>query len=268
MLTVVQDHRRVVKMIEGFDPSIFSRTHRIVMEFCSGGDLYDLRVRFEQKGTKVAEALLWHDFTQMLEGLAWLHDEKGIVHRDIKPENMLLVPGDRSHGFPDLKIADFGLADFHGVGEGVVQGTLEWQPLDRPQGRLETDVYAVGAMVHFLAIGIWPVDYDSFPGDRSKDSDGFKRWLVECPRTFGRLTNPWVVAAGNPGFRGPRSYSRELQVAIKRATTEDKTRRATAAELLKSITSAAATRVIAAERLPDWVLPPPPTREYTLQLER
>ncbi|CAO3589012.1 unnamed protein product [Absidia cylindrospora] len=82
-----------------------------VMEYCDGGDLYDL-IRDRPNMTKDESACL---FKQLLLGIQQLH-QLGIAHRDIKPENLVLT---RRGG--TLKITDFGVAD-------VVQSCFESKP--------------------------------------------------------------------------------------------------------------------------------------------
>ena len=56
-----------------------------------------------------------HVFTFVGQGLWYLHGEKSIIHRDIKPENILCFKGEvdretNPHGYPRLKISDFGVS--------------------------------------------------------------------------------------------------------------------------------------------------------------
>ncbi|KAF9911116.1 serine/threonine-protein kinase HAL4/sat4 [Linnemannia zychae] len=70
-----------------------------VMEYCSGGDLYNTIKQGHMSRIEVDCC-----FKQLINGIAYLHS-MGVAHRDIKPENLLLD----SKGC--LKITDFGVSD-------------------------------------------------------------------------------------------------------------------------------------------------------------
>ena len=71
-----------------------------VLEYCCAV-LKDMLDKSPDKKFPVWQS---HDyFTQLLDGLAYLHS-KGIIHKDIKPGNLLLDQAGV------LKIADFGVA--------------------------------------------------------------------------------------------------------------------------------------------------------------
>jgi ankyrin repeat protein len=88
-------HAHIVKFVE-----ILESKHRIflVMENCTGGELYD----YIQDNRKLAEPEAARLFYQIVSAVAQCH-AKGIIHRDLKPENILL-DSDRN-----AKIVDFGL---------------------------------------------------------------------------------------------------------------------------------------------------------------
>ena len=71
---------------------------RILMEYCSGGNLND---RLARPGYDTPKNLKW--MRQIADALAYLHS-CNTVHRDLKPENVLLTDQD------NIKLADFGLA--------------------------------------------------------------------------------------------------------------------------------------------------------------
>lgn len=73
---------------------------RILMEYCSGGNLND---RLARPGYDPMKNLKW--MRQIADALAYLQSRK-TVHRDLKPENVLLTDQVNE----DIKLADFGLA--------------------------------------------------------------------------------------------------------------------------------------------------------------
>ena len=71
----------------------------IVLELVGGGELFD----FVSLGGRLSEAQARYYFSQLLDGLCYMH-ANGKAHRDLKPENLIL-----DAAF-NLKISDFGFA--------------------------------------------------------------------------------------------------------------------------------------------------------------
>ncbi len=78
----------------------------MVMEFVSGGELFDYIV----KHGKLKEGEARRFFQQIISGVNYCHRHM-IVHRDLKPENLLLDK------YLNVKIADFGLSNMMSDGE-------------------------------------------------------------------------------------------------------------------------------------------------------
>nr|XP_033809126.1 eIF-2-alpha kinase GCN2 [Geotrypetes seraphini] len=74
----------------------------IQMEYCEKSTLRDTI----DQGLHVDTSRLWRLFREILEGLAYIHDQ-GMIHRDLKPVNIFLDSDDC------VKIGDFGLATDH-----------------------------------------------------------------------------------------------------------------------------------------------------------
>merc|ERR1719204_599801 len=75
------------------------KTILLVLEFCPGGELFDILFYCNQLEEKLARTY----FQQMIQGLEDCH-RAGVIHRDIKPQNLLLDSNFQ------LKITDFGLS--------------------------------------------------------------------------------------------------------------------------------------------------------------
>uniref|UniRef100_A0A8C9RIG0 non-specific serine/threonine protein kinase n=1 Tax=Scleropages formosus TaxID=113540 RepID=A0A8C9RIG0_SCLFO len=74
----------------------------IQMEYCEKSTLRDTI----DKGLYLDSSRLWRLFREILDGLAYIH-EQGMIHRDLKPVNIFLDSLDH------VKIGDFGLATDH-----------------------------------------------------------------------------------------------------------------------------------------------------------
>ena len=95
------DHPNIVRVYEYFEchDIVF-----IVMEYMSGGELFDRIVEYEHYTEKQAAA----DFSAIVDAVRYCHS-LGIAHRDLKPENLLYQSQDENSV---IKVSDFGLAKF------------------------------------------------------------------------------------------------------------------------------------------------------------
>jgi serine/threonine protein kinase len=73
----------------------------IQMEYCSNGSLS----RFLKRNTDLKSGEICLIFTQILDGLSYIH-EKGFIHRDLKPGNIFISKDG------NIKIGDFGLITY------------------------------------------------------------------------------------------------------------------------------------------------------------
>lgn len=133
---------------------------RYYFEYCSGGDLHQLVDQYREHGELLPELFILQAYQQLASALEFLHrgfsprcsdpDRRGICHRDIKPSNVFLrlTPG-LEYSYPDVVLGDFGHAtlDFATYDPA---GTMFWQPPELPRHSPKGDVWALGAVVHFL----------------------------------------------------------------------------------------------------------------------
>eukprot|EP00316_Scyphosphaera_apsteinii_P001099 CAMPEP_0119307374 /NCGR_PEP_ID=MMETSP1333-20130426/7899_1 /TAXON_ID=418940 /ORGANISM="Scyphosphaera apsteinii, Strain RCC1455" /LENGTH=539 /DNA_ID=CAMNT_0007310913 /DNA_START=38 /DNA_END=1657 /DNA_ORIENTATION=+ len=112
-------HPNVIGLHEVFEDTL---SLYLVLELCSGGDLFD---RVVSHGP-FAEPSAAKAMGELCSALKHIHSF-GIVHRDIKPENLLLVSD-----APDapIKLADFGQAY---MPEKMASSASQWSEFNRTQ---------------------------------------------------------------------------------------------------------------------------------------
>ncbi len=133
------DHPHIVRAIETFE-------HRnqifIIMELCSGGDLYSRDPYTEEDAARIVSSIL--------SAIAYMHTKK-ILHRDLKYENVLFVNNSPK---AEIKLIDFGLSKVYGdnteLTEGV--GTIYTMAPEVLKGAYseKADVWSVGVIAYML----------------------------------------------------------------------------------------------------------------------
>eukprot|EP00933_Yihiella_yeosuensis_P082330 TRINITY_DN9617_c0_g2_i1.p1 TRINITY_DN9617_c0_g2~~TRINITY_DN9617_c0_g2_i1.p1 ORF type:complete len:508 (+),score=149.82 TRINITY_DN9617_c0_g2_i1:95-1618(+) len=97
----LMDHPNIIKLFETFEDH---RNIYLVMELCSGGELFD-KIIESGHFTEVQAAILMQ---QIIRAIYYMHENR-VCHRDLKPENFLFQnrdPIEKNY----LKIIDFGLS--------------------------------------------------------------------------------------------------------------------------------------------------------------
>jgi len=95
------DHPNIIKLFETYEDR---KNIYLIMEICSGGELFD---RIIDMG-HFSEAQAARVMSQIFRAIFYMH-ENNICHRDLKPENFLFVTKEPIE-VSVLKIIDFGLA--------------------------------------------------------------------------------------------------------------------------------------------------------------
>ncbi|MGD9857798.1 MAG: serine/threonine-protein kinase [Planctomycetaceae bacterium] len=131
--------------------------HYIAQEYVKG---ITLRQLIKKKGP-LELALALHIMRQVASALKAAGDA-GIVHRDIKPENIMMT------GKGEVKVADFGLAQLYGAGEGVditqegmTVGTPLYMSPEQVHGNKldpRSDIYSFGVTCYHMLSGRPPFE--------------------------------------------------------------------------------------------------------------
>mmetsp|Transcript_12938 Transcript_12938/g.18885 ORF Transcript_12938/g.18885 Transcript_12938/m.18885 type:complete len:496 (+) Transcript_12938:3-1490(+) len=155
VLTAV-DHPNIIKLYEVYEDDKFLH---IVMESCSGKELYDKIVKKGRFNEKQAASIMY----KLFHAINHMHS-KGFAHRDLKPENVLF---ESTREDSELKLVDFGLAK--SLKPGVPMSTMVGTPfyiapeIIKGNYGLECDVWSLGVIMYTLLAG-----YQPFRGERNQ----------------------------------------------------------------------------------------------------
>ncbi|KAK4478814.1 hypothetical protein RD792_014314 [Penstemon davidsonii] len=187
----------------------------VIMELCSGGELFDRIVKLGYYSEKKAAEL-----PRTIVGVIEACHSLGVMHRDLKPENFLFVNDEDDS--PIMSI-DFGLSMFFKPGDiftDVVGSPYYVAPevLCKHYGP-EADVWSAGVIIYILLCGVPPfwgeseqeifeevlhgeIDFTSDPWPMISESakDLVKKMLLRDPRqritAHQVLCHPWVQVDG------------------------------------------------------------------------
>mmetsp|Transcript_48706 Transcript_48706/g.104909 ORF Transcript_48706/g.104909 Transcript_48706/m.104909 type:complete len:589 (+) Transcript_48706:42-1808(+) len=145
-------HPNIVRLFETFRSE---KQLDLVMEFCSGGELFNKITQEAPNGFQEEDASGL--CRQIVSAVCYLHSRR-IAHRDLKPENFLLCGCSGSS--QTLKLADFGNARFTPGGRmSTPVGTAYYVAPEvlEDAGYTELcDIWSIGIMVYVLLVGYPP----------------------------------------------------------------------------------------------------------------
>ncbi|GLT31588.1 hypothetical protein SLA2020_517100 [Shorea laevis] len=205
-------HPNVISIRAAYEDSV---AVHVVMELCSGGELFDRIIKRGHYTERKAAKL-----TRTIVGVIESCHSMGVMHRDLKPENFLFVNEEEDS---PLKAIDFGLSIFFKPGDifnDVVGSPYYIAPevLKKRYGP-EADVWSAGVILYILLSGVPPfwgetekeifdgvlrghLDFKSDPWPKISESakDLVKKMLVRDPKkrisAHEVLCHPWVQVDG------------------------------------------------------------------------
>ena len=250
MLMRMPKFERIISCLGVESDSSLSQSRTILLEYCNSGDLN----RYYKSLTgQCPEPFIWHVFKQLSEALAFIHNGIGvqseghsqawttIIHRDIKPSNVLLTSPRPGEKFPNVRLGDFGLAKCFSPSSTRAEnnsfcGTPPWQAPEIPNAIPASDVWAIGAIVHYLALGKPPI--------RTSEIGPARIWIRDnVPLCVGRKdAEKLFYIAKNPRSpkhinvkRKGKPYSSLLDYWMMRALCMSFELRITASDLLRFV---------------------------------
>uniref|UniRef100_A0A8C3IHD0 Serine/threonine-protein kinase MARK2 n=1 Tax=Chrysemys picta bellii TaxID=8478 RepID=A0A8C3IHD0_CHRPI len=188
----VLNHPNIVKLFEVIETE---KTLYLVMEYASGGEVFDYLVAHGRMKEKEARA----KFRQIVSAVQYCH-QKFIVHRDLKAENLLLDAD------MNIKIADFGFSNEFTFGNKLDTfcGSPPYAAPELFQGKKydgpEVDVWSLGVILYTLVSGSLPFDGQNLKELRERVLRGKYRIPFYMSTDCENLLKKFLIL--NPSKRG------------------------------------------------------------------
>ncbi|XP_078516655.1 serine/threonine-protein kinase MARK2 isoform X11 [Lissotriton helveticus] len=188
----VLNHPNIVKLFEVIETE---KTLYLVMEYASGGEVFDYLVAHGRMKEKEARA----KFRQIVSAVQYCH-QKLIVHRDLKAENLLLDAD------MNIKIADFGFSNEFTFGNKLDTfcGSPPYAAPELFQGKKydgpEVDVWSLGVILYTLVSGSLPFDGQNLKELRERVLRGKYRIPFYMSTDCENLLKKFLIL--NPSKRG------------------------------------------------------------------
>ncbi|XP_030626465.1 serine/threonine-protein kinase MARK1 isoform X1 [Chanos chanos] len=188
----ILNHPNIVKLFEVIETE---KTLYLIMEYASGGEVFDYLVAHGRMKEKEARA----KFRQIVSAVQYCH-QKSIVHRDLKAENLLLDAD------MNIKIADFGFSNEFTIGSKLDTfcGSPPYAAPELFQGKKydgpEVDVWSLGVILYTLVSGSLPFDGQNLKELRERVLRGKYRIPFYMSTDCENLLKKLLVL--NPGKRG------------------------------------------------------------------
>ena len=159
------DHPHILSLFDYGEKSIDGILYAfLVMPYRREGSLANWICQNNNSGTLSLEEVS-HIVQQASDALQFAHNNQ-IIHRDVKPSNFLIYSDIEHTGFPDLQLADFGVAKFMNAVSStsqIVRGTPIYMAPEQWRGEAvpATDQYALAVMAYEFLAGHPPFEGDN-----------------------------------------------------------------------------------------------------------
>lgn len=160
------NHPNIIQIYEVIEDI---KNYYIVMEYASGGELFNYIVQKE----KLSESEASYFYSQVIHSIEEIHKHK-ICHRDIKPENILLTPN------KVLKMIDFGLSNEYDKYLSTPCGSPCYASPEMIYRKkyigLNVDIWASGILLFAMVCGYLPFD--------DKNNERLFEKIIQCHLEF------------------------------------------------------------------------------------
>ena len=142
------DHPNIVEYFETYDDKQYLY---LVMELCTGGELFDSHDEYIKKGKPYTEKKACDVVSKCLDALHHCH-ALGITHRDIKPENIMFGKDG------EVRLVDFGLAKDTTHHMKAYAGTPYFMAPEVLNGNYthKCDIWSLACVLYMLMAGKLP----------------------------------------------------------------------------------------------------------------
>ncbi|TGO68990.1 hypothetical protein BOTNAR_0017g00530 [Botryotinia narcissicola] len=201
------------------------------------------------------ELFLWHIFSQLISAILFLHNEHPdyntlpehrnramVITMDLAPQNVFLqwpvyasTPEQRRAVYPDIKVGDFGTANFLPPGGRILaEEGVEAETPDQEYYDARTDVWTVGLMIYQFATR-------AQAGEQKDDIEG--------------MYSAQLNKAGEQKDDIERMYSAQLNKVVKAAMKKNREERIEGKKLGRILQSGYEKRIPHMfKELPDWAI--------------
>lgn len=178
------NHPNIVNLVEVMKSGKYIG---IVLEYASGGELFDYILQHKYLKENVAKKL----FAQLVSGVDYMHS-KGLIHRDLKLENLLLDK------HKNVIISDFGFVNSYNKDKNDLMKTSCGSPCyaapelvltQAPYEGRRVDTWSLGVILYAMLAGYLPFDDDPENEDGS-DIVRLYHYICKTPLTFPEYISP------------------------------------------------------------------------------